>query len=213
MSDLTAMPEVVAMPDVTAMPCAIARLSRNIDLSIDAKRRMRDDGPLMASFAAAARMVVARYRAGGRLYIAGNGGSAADAQHLAAEFVSRLAHDRAPLAAEALTTDTSILTAIGNDYGFERVFERQLAGKATERDVFLGFTTSGESPNILRALEHCRRAGLPSVVFTGRGGGSARALADHCIAVPGAATSTIQELHVVLSHTLCECVEAALFPH
>lgn len=190
---------------------ALARLRRNVAASVAAQQRMLADSATMSAFDAAVRTVVARYRAGGRLYVAGNGGSAADAQHLAAEFVGRLAHDRAPLPAEALTTDSSILTAIGNDYGFERVFERQLAGKAGPRDVFLGITTSGESPNILRALEHCRRAGLPSVVFAGRDGGRARALADHCVAVPGDATSTIQELHIVLAHTLCECVEAALF--
>ena len=107
--------------------------------------------------------------------------------------------------------DSSILTAIGNDYGFDQVFARQLAGKATGKDVFLGITTSGESANILQALKHCRSVGLPSVVLAGRGGGAARALSDHCIAVPGSATSTIQELHIVVAHTLCECVEAAMF--
>jgi len=162
-------------------------------------------------FALAVDTVIARYRAGGRLYIAGNGGSAADAQHLAAEFVSKLARDRAPLPAESLTTDTSILTAIGNDYGFDQVFARQLAGKATGKDVFLGISTSGESPNILQALEQCRRMDIPSIVFTGRNGGRARELADFCLIAPGSATSTIQELHIVMAHTLCECVEAALF--
>jgi D-sedoheptulose 7-phosphate isomerase len=190
---------------------ALERLRRNVDASITAKLQLLADPEVLDSFAAAADLIVARYRAGGRLYIAGNGGSAADAQHLAAEFVSKLARDRAPLAAEALTVDTSILTAIGNDYGFDQVFARQLAGKATEKDVFLGITTSGESANILQALTHCRNVGLPSVVLAGRSGGSARALADHCIAVPGSATSTIQELHIVVAHTLCECVEAAMF--
>jgi D-sedoheptulose 7-phosphate isomerase len=190
---------------------ALVRLRRNVAAAVAAQQRMLADVATMAAFDAAVATVVERYRSGGRLYVAGNGGSAADAQHLAAEFVSKLARDRAPLPAEALTTDSSILTAIGNDYGFDKVFERQLAGKAGPRDVFLAITTSGESPNILRALEHCRRVGLPSIVLTGRGGGRARALADHCVAVPGAATSTIQELHIVLAHTLCECVEAALF--
>lgn len=188
------------------------RLRANLDASIAAKQRLLADAPLQARFAAAVEQVVQSYRAGGRLYIAGNGGSAADAQHLAAEFVSKLARDRAPLPAEALTTDTSILTAIGNDYGFEQVFSRQLAGKARPGDLFLGITTSGASRNILAALAQCRQMGLPSLVFTARDGGAAAALADHCIAVPGAATSTIQELHIVLAHTLCECVEAALFP-
>lgn len=193
------------------MSSPVERIRRNLDASISAKQQLLADDTTLAAFARATEMVVARYRAGGRLYIAGNGGSAADAQHLAAEFVSRLARDRAPLPAESLTTDTSILTAIGNDYGFDQVFARQLAGKATGKDVFLGITTSGESPNILRALEQCRRMDIPSIVFTGRSGGAARALADHCLVVPGTATSTIQELHIVLAHTLCESVEAALF--
>jgi D-sedoheptulose 7-phosphate isomerase len=187
------------------------RLTRNVEASLVAKRRMLADPQIMAAFDAAAHLIVSCYKAGGRLYIAGNGGSAADAQHLAAEFVSKLARDRAPLPAEALTTDSSILTAIGNDYGFDRVFERQLAGKATERDVFLGITTSGESANILKALDYCITRGLKSVVLSGRGGGSARLRTDYCIAVPGEATSTIQELHIILAHTLCECVEAAMF--
>jgi len=190
-----------------------AMLARNLRASIDAKRALLDDDALQTAFAAAADAVVHAYRRGGRLHIAGNGGSAADAQHLAAEFVSKLARDRAPLPAEALTTDSSILTAIGNDYGFENVFARQLDGKARRGDVFLGITTSGASANILKALQTCRAIGLTSIVLSGRGGGAARALADHCIAVPGSATSTIQELHIVLAHTLCECVEAAIFDH
>jgi D-sedoheptulose 7-phosphate isomerase len=199
-----------AVPDPVT---CLHRLRRNIEASIAAKHVLLADDTALKGFHAAVELLIRRYRAGGRLYIAGNGGSAADAQHLAAEFVSKLARDRAPLPAEALTTDSSILTAIGNDYGFDQVFARQLAGKATERDVFLAITTSGESANILTALAHCRAVGLPSIVLTGRGGGSARALADHCIAVPGFETSTIQELHILLAHTLCETVEAALFDH
>lgn len=193
------------------MTDVIACLKKNLAASIAAKQQLLADGAQQEAFSRAVGVVVARYREGGRLYIAGNGGSAADAQHLAAEFVSKLARDRAPLPAEALTTDSSILTAIGNDYGYEQVFARQLAGKATAKDAFLGITTSGQSPNILAALAQCRSAGIPSLVFCGRDGGPARALADHCIVAPGAATSTIQELHIVLAHTLCECVEAAIF--
>ncbi|MBX3606922.1 MAG: SIS domain-containing protein [Piscinibacter sp.] len=193
------------------MSSPVERIRRNLDASIGAKQQLLGDAPTLAAFARAVDAVVERYERGGRLYVAGNGGSAADAQHLAAEFVSKLARDRAPLPAEALTTDSSILTAIGNDYGFDQVFARQLAGKATEKDIFLGITTSGESPNILRALEQCRRMDIPSIVFTGRSGGAARSLADHCLVAPGTATSTIQELHIVMAHTLCECVEAALF--
>jgi D-sedoheptulose 7-phosphate isomerase len=193
------------------MPSPVEVLRKNLAASIASKQALLADAAAQTGFASAVDMVVARYRRGGRLYIAGNGGSAADAQHLAAEFVSRLARDRAPLPAEALTTDSSILTAIGNDYGFEHIFSRQLAGKASDKDVFLAITTSGNSPNILKALEECRRLGVPSIVFTGHAGGAARAFADHCILAPGTATSAIQELHILLAHTLCECVESALF--
>lgn len=189
----------------------IKRLKKNLELSIQAKHQLLADAECLLRFANAVEMVVDRYRHGGRIYIAGNGGSAADAQHLAAEFVSKLARDRTPLPAEALTVDSSILTAIGNDYGYDLVFSRQLAGKATGRDVFLGITTSGQSPNILKALEQCRAMGVPSIIFCGRDGGRAKSMANHCIVAPGIATSTIQELHIVLAHTLCECVESAIF--
>jgi D-sedoheptulose 7-phosphate isomerase len=187
------------------------RLSKNFRSSIAAKQAFLDNREQHQIFLRAAIVLVAAYRKGGRLYIAGNGGSAADAQHLAAEFVSKLMRDRAPLPAEALTVDSSILTAIGNDYGFDQVFSRQLAGKATDKDVFLGITTSGQSPNILKALEQCRAMGLPSIIFCGHDGGAAKAMADHCIIAPGEATSTIQEQHIILAHTLCECVEVAIF--
>lgn len=189
----------------------IARLKKNLEASIQAKLQLLADEECLRRFSKAVETVVERYKQGGRIYIAGNGGSAADAQHLAAEFVSKLARDRAPLAAEALTVDSSILTAIGNDYGYDLIFSRQLAGKATAKDVFLGITTSGQSPNILKALEQCRAMGVPSIVFCGRDGGPAKMLADHFVIAPGIATSTIQEIHIVLAHTLCECVEVAMF--
>lgn len=162
-------------------------------------------------FHEAVAMLVSAYRKGGRVYIAGNGGSAADSQHIAAEFVSRLARDRAPLAAEAMTVDSSILTAIGNDYGYDEIFARQIAGKMRPEDVFLGITTSGNSPNIIRALEQCKAMGVQSIIFTGKDGGKVKALTDYCIIASGKETATIQELHIVLGHTLCGCVEAELF--
>ena len=189
----------------------INRLQKNLIASIKAKQDLFDNSQLLSIFENAVAVLIDAYKKGGRLYIAGNGGSAADAQHLAAEFVSKLARDRAPLPAEALTTDSSILTAIGNDYGFENIFSRQLQGKLTDGDIFLGITTSGQSPNILKALEYCKERQIPSIVFSGRDGGQAKALASFCIVVPGEMTSTIQELHIVLAHTLCECVEVAMF--
>lgn len=186
-------------------------LAKNLQSSIAAKQKLLVNEEQMRNFEAAVDLVVRRYREGGRLYIAGNGGSAADAQHLAAEFVSRLCRERDPLPAEALTVDSSILTAIGNDYGYDKLFSRQLAGKATAKDVFLGITTSGKSPNILEALKQCRLQKLPSIVLCGRDGGPAKALADHCIIAEGAETGTIQEQHIVLAHSICECVESAMF--
>ena len=186
-------------------------LKKNIEASLQASRSLIGNVECLSQFKQAVEAVVARYRQGGRLYIAGNGGSAADAQHLAAEFVSKLARDRDPLPAEALTVDSSILTAIGNDYGYDLIFSRQLAGKATNKDIFLGISTSGQSLNILKALEQCRILGVPSILFCGKDGGEAKALADFCIIAPGFLTSTIQELHIVLAHSLCECVELALF--
>lgn len=188
----------------------VIQLKLNIEASQKAQQLLINDVEVLAEFSAAVQAVVLRYKQGGRLYIAGNGGSAADAQHLAAEFVSKLARDRAPLPAEALTVDTSILTAIGNDYGYDLVFARQLSGKATINDIFLGITTSGQSTNILQALNTCRALNIPSIVFCGRDGGPAKSLADYCIITPGEATSTIQELHIILAHTLCGCVEAAV---
>jgi len=193
------------------MSSVVEILQKNLRASIQAKQQFLLDEAQGLEFSKATNMVIERYRTGGRLYIAGNGGSAADAQHLAAEFVSKLARDRAPLPAEALTVDSSILTAIGNDYGYEQVFSRQLAGKLTEKDVFLGLTTSGTSANILLALEVCRQRHVPSIVFTGRDGGLARGKADYCVIASGERTSTIQELHILLAHSLCEAVECALF--
>ena len=195
------------------MPTATDTLKKNLIASIEAKQHFLLQDDQLAVFDKAVQEVVDRYHRGGRLYIAGNGGSAADAQHLAAEFVSKLARDRAPLAAEALTVDTSILTAIGNDYGYDQVFSRQVAGKMTEKDIFLGITTSGRSPNILNALDTCRQMAIPTIVFTGRDGGAAKEKSDYCIVAPGEMTSTIQEIHIVLAHSLCECVERAIFEH
>lgn len=186
-------------------------LRTNLNDSIAAKQAFMVDQERLAVFESAIQIIAKSYRSGGRLYIAGNGGSAADAQHLAAEFVSKLARDRDPLPAEALTVDSSILTAIGNDYGFDKVFSRQIQGKMSEKDVFLGITTSGNSPNILEALKMCRSRNIPSIAFSGRDGGKVKAEADYCIVVAGDKTSVIQELHIVLAHTLCECIENEIF--
>lgn len=187
------------------------QLIRNLNVSIVAKQQFLGQVEQHGIFQNAVAALVAAYRRGGRVYIAGNGGSAADAQHIAAEFVSKLAQDRAPLPAEAITVDSSILTAIGNDYGYDEVFARQVAGKMRQEDMFLGITTSGNSSNIVRALEQCRAMGVKSIVFAGKDGGKVKVLADYCIIASGEETATIQELHIVLGHALCGCVESELF--
>ena len=150
-------------------------------------------------------------KAGRKLLIAGNGGSAADAQHLAAEFVSRLCQDRPAMRALALTTDTSALTAIGNDYGYEHVFARQVEALGQAGDVFMGISTSGNSPSILRALEVSRKMGLTTIGLTGRSGGKMTALCDHCIRIPSDTTMHIQEAHLALEHVFCMIAERAYF--
>ena len=186
-------------------------IRKNLITSIEAKQYFLLQEDQLSMFNQAVQVLIECYRNGGRLYIAGNGGSAADAQHLAAEFVSKLSRDRAPMAAEALTVDSSILTAIANDYGYEQVFARQIDGKMTKKDIFLGITTSGQSQNILYALDICRKMSVKTIIFAGRDGGAAKGKADYCIVAPGEMTSTIQEIHMVLSHSLCECVERAIF--
>jgi D-sedoheptulose 7-phosphate isomerase len=183
----------------------------NLKASINAKYTFIEDKLQGQVFENATNEVIKRYKLGGRIYIAGNGGSAADAQHLAAEFVSKLAKDRNPLPAEALTVDSSILTAIGNDYGFEKIFSRQIIGKVTSKDIFLAITTSGMSQNILEALKVCKEMGIPSILFTGKDGGLAKALATYTIIAPGNSTAIIQEIHILMAHTLCQCVEMELF--
>ncbi|WP_428610685.1 D-sedoheptulose-7-phosphate isomerase [Sedimenticola sp.] len=187
------------------------QLKQFLKCSIEAKQALLQDQEQMAAFDQAMQAIIDCYRQGGRLYIAGNGGSAADAQHLAAELVCRFCKDRPALPAEAFTVDSSILTAIGNDYGYEHIFSRQVEGKMQPGDLFLAITTSGNSPNILRALEQCRKMGLTSILLSGHQGGKAAALADHLILAKGTETSTIQEQHIVIIHALCHTLEHTLF--
>ena len=172
---------------------------------------MLSDEALLATVEAAANACIDCMRAGGKILLAGNGGSAADAQHIAGELVSRFAFDRPALPAIALTTDTSILTAIGNDYGYEKLFARQVQAHGNKGDVFIAYSTSGKSPNILRALEEARVRGLTCVGLTGNRGGPMRELCDYLLEVPSGDTPKIQEGHLVLGHILCGLVESAIF--
>jgi D-sedoheptulose 7-phosphate isomerase len=150
-------------------------------------------------------------RTGHKLLVAGNGGSAADAQHLVAEFVVRLTDTRPALRAIALTTDSSILTACANDFGFDQIFARQIEALGQPGDIFLGISTSGNSPNILQALEQARKSGLTTIGFTGNGGGKMSDLCDHNIIIPSAVTMNIQESHLALEHIFCMLVECYFF--
>jgi D-sedoheptulose 7-phosphate isomerase len=179
--------------------------------SVAVKQSILTDAEFMQQVTDMGHLLIDCYEAGNKLLIAGNGGSAADAQHIAAEFVSRFNFDRPGLPALALTTDTSILTAVGNDYGYEQLFRRQIEANGQSGDVFLAISTSGNSPNILQALEAARLKGITTFGLTGSTGGKMRKLCDHCLCVPTADTPRIQEAHILIGHTFCAMVELALF--
>ena len=179
--------------------------ARNLDT-------MAADDELVGRIAKVAAACVAALGNGRKLLFAGNGGSAADAQHLAAELVSRFAYDRPGLPAFALTTDTSVLTAIGNDYGYERLFARQIEAVGSAGDVFFGISTSGRSPNVLNALDVARAKGLVTVGMTGHAGGQMLPRCDHLLRVPSDSTPRIQEGHIAIGHAICQIIEAEIFP-
>jgi D-sedoheptulose 7-phosphate isomerase len=178
--------------------------------SVVALERAAESREFMSSIAAIALTIERSLRAGNKLIIAGNGGSAADAQHLAAEFLSRFLVDRQPLPALALTTDTSVLTAVGNDYGFEYIFERQLRALGRRGDAFLAISTSGRSPNILRALRAAREIAVQTIGFSGADDGDMRSLCHHYLAAPSRETAIIQQIHIVAGHAICALVERAM---
>ena len=178
--------------------------------SVETLGRAAGDRHLLAATLTIADAITAALRAGGKVLIAGNGGSAADAQHIAAELLSRFAVERRPLPAVALT-DPAVLTAIGNDYGFERVFERQVRGLGRLGDVFLAISTSGRSANVLAALRAARELGLATIGFTGSGGNEMRGHCDHILRAPSQETSVVQQVHLMAAHAICGVVERELF--
>ncbi len=179
--------------------------------SIQVKQKLLDSDYLVTQIKEAADLVTKCYQNGYKTLIAGNGGSAADAQHIAGEFVSRFYFDRPGLASIALTTDTSILTAIGNDYGYDKLFERQCQAQGHEGDVFLGISTSGNSKNVIKAIEYCRSNNIKTVGLTGESGGLMKDLCDICICVPSNETPRIQESHILIGHIICYLVEDVIF--
>ena len=183
----------------------IRETARNLDA-------MASDDALVGQIASVAAACVASLRNGHKVLFAGNGGSAADAQHLAGELVSRFAYDRPGLPAFALTTDTSVLTAIGNDYGYEQLFARQVEAVGGSGDVFFGISTSGRSPNVLNALGAARGKGLVTVGMTGGAGGQMPGRCDYLLRVPSDSTPRIQEGHIAIGHAICQIIEAQIFP-
>ncbi|HFU2590470.1 D-sedoheptulose 7-phosphate isomerase [Campylobacter jejuni] len=179
--------------------------------SILVKEQILKDENLITLIKNASLEVIKAYKNGNKTLLAGNGGSAADAQHIAGEFVSRFYFDRPGIASIALTTDTSVLTAIGNDYGYENLFARQVQAQGVQGDVFIGISTSGNSKNILKALELCKQKGIISIGLSGASGGDMNELCDYCIKVPSTCTPRIQEAHILIGHIICAIVEEELF--
>lgn len=191
---------------------ALAHLKAGVADSIATKQSLAADEKLLHRVVAVGNAMVQALRGGQRVIFAGNGGSAADAQHMAAELVSRFEFDRPGLPSLSLATDTSMLTAIGNDYGYDKLFRRQLEAQARPGDVFVGITTSGRSRNILSAFEACPGLGVTSVALCGLGGELDRQV-DHVLRMPSAHTPRIQECHILVGHMLCAQIERELFGH
>jgi phosphoheptose isomerase len=187
---------------------ALAIVVRTLEAAIDTHRRVREQD--LTEVIRAASSIVEALGAGGKVLAFGNGGSAGDAQHLIAELVGRFQKERAGFAAVALTADSSLLTSVANDYGFERVFARQIDALGAAGDVAFGISTSGVSPNVIAALEAARARGLRTIALTGRDGGKAGRVADVHINVPDDCTARVQEVHITLIHAICEIVEAGV---
>ncbi|NEV77759.1 D-sedoheptulose 7-phosphate isomerase [Rhodopseudomonas sp. BR0C11] len=186
------------------------KIAAHFQLSLAAMTAAAGDAALLAASRAIAAASIKALQQGRKILLAGNGGSAADAQHIAAEIIGRYKRDRAAWPAVALTTDTSALTAIANDYGFERVFARQVEGLGQPGDVFIGITTSGRSPNILAALEVARQRGLVTVGMTGPSGGSMGTLCDYLLIAPAPETALVQQIHLMAAHAICDEIEVVL---
>ena len=188
-----------------------AMIGARIAAHLDTLTRIGQDDALKAVIDRAVDEITDCFRKGGRVYFCGNGGSAADAQHLAAEFSGRFYFDRPVLPADALHGNTSYLTAVANDYGYEQVFARLISGLGQPGDILVGLSTSGNSANILRAFEVCREKGVRTIGLTGADGGRMKNLSDLLVNVPSTDTPRIQEAHITIGHIICELVEQAIF--
>lgn len=187
-------------------------LKKRLREHIETARRIEKDGRLAEQIALIAKKIVECYKKNGKTIFLGNGGSAADAQHMAAEFMGKYYKNRRPLPSLALTVNTSVLTATSNDYGYEEVFRRQLEGLLEKNDVVIGISTSGSSPNVVKAIEYAKKRKAFTVAFVGAKECALEKIADVCVKVPSESTPRIQEMHEFLLHTICEMVEKELFP-
>jgi len=187
------------------------KIKKIIKASIDTKQSVLQNEGLLKTIDTSVDVIVKAFRNGKRVYFCGNGGSAADAQHLAAEFSGRFYTDRKALPAEALHCNTSYLTAVGNDYGFEEIYSRLIDGIGEQGDVLVGLSTSGNSPNILKAFKTAKKKEMITIGFTGKSGGEMRQLCDHLINIPSSDTPRIQESHIMVGHIICQLVEENFF--
>ncbi|MBQ2170552.1 MAG: D-sedoheptulose 7-phosphate isomerase [Paludibacteraceae bacterium] len=185
---------------------------RSIEENIDTKQAILANQPLLDTIQAVANLMIKALREGKRILWCGNGGSAADAQHLAAELSGRFYYDRPPLNSEAMHCNTSYLTAVANDYGYDLIYSRMIDGACKPGDVLIGISTSGNSTNICNAFRKAKELGVITVALTGETGGEMKALADYLLNVPSADTPRIQESHIMIGHIICEIVEAKMFP-
>ncbi len=188
------------------------RIVEVFEQSVSVKQKIQNDVLILEQIQSASDLIIKAFSAGKKILFCGNGGSAADAQHLAAEFSGRFYYDRPPLDAEALHVNTSYLTAVGNDYSFDEVYSRIVKAKGSDGDVLFALSTSGNSPNILRAIESAKIKGMLIIGLSGENGGKMNGLCDILIKVPSTDTPRIQESHITIGHIICELVESALFP-
>ncbi len=186
-------------------------IKNQIKKSYETKQAIYENEELINKIIEVSQLCVELYRGSNKTILAGNGGSAADAQHIAAELVGRYGFDRPSIPSLALTTDTSCLTAIGNDYGYDKVFSRQLEGMGQKGDIFIGISTSGNSLNIINAFNSAKEKGITTVALTGRDGGEMAKIADYALVVPSDSTPRIQESHILIGHILCDIIEKEIF--
>lgn len=186
-------------------------IKKKLQESIDVKKLIIEDSALLRTIEDVANRVIDCFRNKGSVYFCGNGGSAADAQHLAAELSGRFYFDRKPLSSDALHCNTSFLTAVANDYSFDEIYARLMTGLGRKGDILIGLSTSGNSKNIVRAFEKCKELEISTIGLTGASGGAMKNIADRCICVPSTDTPRIQESHITIGHIICEIVESTLF--